>query len=189
MSGNLSNGISPAHGRDPVALGFTFRNEQRDFYFGDQEESGLAVRIASPLRVKGGNGTIINHRGEKNGADIWGKESKWFDYSGQIKGRHVGLMVAAHPDKPRPSWLHARDYGVVVTNPFPKQPKERRALRENLGQARRALPVTIRRIDPRHCPAHRSGAGISIHASGTQDHSELSLLKKRQDEFLSRTMR
>jgi hypothetical protein len=22
--------------------------------------------------------------------------------------------------------LHARDYGVVVTNPFPKQPKERR---------------------------------------------------------------
>ena len=104
----------------------TFRNEQRDFYFGDQEESGLAVRMASPLRVKGGNGTIINHRGEKNGAGIWGKESKWFDYAGQIKGRHVGLLVAAHPDNPRPSWLHARDYGVVVTNPFPKQPKERR---------------------------------------------------------------
>ncbi len=105
----------------------TFRNEQRDFYFGDQEESGLAVRMASPLRVKGGNGTIINHRGEKNGAGIWGKESKWFDYAGQINGRHVGLLVATHPDNPRPSWLHARDYGVVVTNPFPKQPKERRA--------------------------------------------------------------
>ena len=105
----------------------TFRNEQRDFYFGDQEESGLAVRMASPLRVKGGNGTIINHRGQKNGADIWGKESKWFDYSGQIKDRHVGLMVATHPENLRPSWLHARDYGVVVTNPFPKQPKERRA--------------------------------------------------------------
>ena len=35
-------------------------------------------------------------------------------------------MVAASPKNPRPSWLHARDYGVVVTNPFPKQPRERR---------------------------------------------------------------
>ncbi|MCA9059345.1 MAG: hypothetical protein KDA85_12635, partial [Planctomycetaceae bacterium] len=31
-----------------------------------------------------------------------------------------------NPGNPRPSWLHARDYGVVVTNPFPRQPKERR---------------------------------------------------------------
>lgn len=35
-------------------------------------------------------------------------------------------MVASNPNNPRPSWLHARDYGVVVTNPFPRQPKERR---------------------------------------------------------------
>ena len=41
-------------------------------------------------------------------------------------GRQVGVMVVASPGNPRPSWLHARDYGVVVTNPFPKQPKEPR---------------------------------------------------------------
>ncbi|CAK9048521.1 Cytochrome c [Durusdinium trenchii] len=104
----------------------TYLSEEEDFYFGDQEESGLAVRVASPLRVTGGNGTILNNRGERNGTEIWGKPAKWFDYFGVQSGREVGLMVVSSPANPRPSWLHARDYGVVATNPFPKQPKERR---------------------------------------------------------------
>lgn len=97
-----------------------------EFYFGDQEESGLAVRVASPLRVQGGNGTIVNNRGERNGAQVWGKPAEWFDYAGTIGDRRAGLLVVPDPNNSRPSWLHARDYGVVVTNPFPKQPKERR---------------------------------------------------------------
>ena len=103
-----------------------YRSDDSDFYFGDQEESGLAIRIASPLRVQGGNGTILNDRGERNGAEVWGKQAKWFDYFGTIGGREVGVMVVPDPANTRASWLHARDYGVVVTNPFPKQPKERR---------------------------------------------------------------
>lgn len=103
-----------------------YQSGDHDFYFGDQEESGLAIRVASPIRVQGGNGTILNNRGERNGAEIWGKEAKWFDYSGTIGDRRVGAMVIPDPTNPRPSWLHARDYGVVVTNPFPKQPRERR---------------------------------------------------------------
>lgn len=51
----------------------SFYNDERDFTFGDQEESGLALRIASPLRVQGGNGHILNDRGEENGAGTWGK--------------------------------------------------------------------------------------------------------------------
>jgi putative membrane-bound dehydrogenase-like protein len=98
----------------------------RDFYFGDQEESGLGLRVASPLRVQGGKGTILNNRGEKNGAEIWGKPATWFDYFGTINERTVGVIVVPHKNNERPSWLHARDYGVIVTNPFPKQPKERR---------------------------------------------------------------
>ncbi len=31
-----------------------------------------------------------------------------------------------HPDNPRPCWMHARDYGLVVANPFPRQPQEQR---------------------------------------------------------------
>jgi len=102
-----------------------FQSEQ-DFYFGDQEESGLAVRIASPLRVQGGNGTILNDRGERNGAEIWGKEARWVDYFGTMDGNEVGVMIMPSAANPRRCWIHARDYGVVVSNPFPRQPQERR---------------------------------------------------------------
>ncbi|MGC6550822.1 MAG: DUF6807 family protein, partial [Rubripirellula sp.] len=61
-----------------------------------------------------------------NGAKVWGKEADWFDYHGTIEGRQVGVMVVPGTQNRRDSWLHARDYGVVVTNPFPKQPRERR---------------------------------------------------------------
>ena len=70
-----------------------FRNDERDFYFGDQEESGLGVRVASAIRVKGGNGLIINDAGGKNGAGTWGRQMKWIDYSGLIDGRRVGILV------------------------------------------------------------------------------------------------
>lgn len=103
-----------------------FYHPEQDFTFGDQEESGLAFRIASPLRVQGGNGTIINDRGEMNGAGTWGKEFQWIRYEGEIEDTHVALTVVPHPENPRKSWAHSRDYGVVVSNPFPKQPKERR---------------------------------------------------------------
>ena len=103
-----------------------FRSD-RDFYFGDQEESGLALRVASPLRVLGGKGTILNDRGERNEAEIWGKEARWVDYFGPVDdGRIAGVMLMPSPTNPRPCWIHARDYGVVVCNPFPRQPNERR---------------------------------------------------------------
>ncbi len=103
-----------------------FKSDDRDFYFGDQEESGLAVRMESKLRVQNGSGTILNSNGEKNGADTWGKEASWVDYSGTTAGRRVGVMVVPDVHNARRCWMHTRDYGLVVANPFPKQPKERR---------------------------------------------------------------
>ena len=104
----------------------TFYNEERDFFFGDQEESGLAFRIASPLRVKGGKGRILNDRGEENGDGTWGRNFRWIDYSGVINGKRAGILVIPDPANPRPCWSHSRDYGVLASNPFPKQPSERR---------------------------------------------------------------
>lgn len=104
----------------------SFGSDDHDFYFGDQEESGLAIRVASPIRVDGGNGTILNNHGQRNGKEIWGNPASWFDYFGTVNGRQIGLMVGSSPANSLPSWLHARDYGVVVTNPFPRQPRERR---------------------------------------------------------------
>ena len=107
-------------------LAAEFFNDERGFYFGDQEESGLGIRVASPIRVQGGNGTITNSLGQTNYAKTWGHEAAWWDYSGTIDGQSCGIFVKPHADNPRSCWGHTRDYGVMVINPFPRQPKERR---------------------------------------------------------------
>ncbi len=103
-----------------------FESDDHDFYFGDQEESGLAIRTSAPLRVDTGNGAILNDSGDRDGKQVRGKFARWFDYYGTVDNRHLGIMVAGNPRNPKTSWLHARDYGLVATNPFPMQPKERR---------------------------------------------------------------
>jgi hypothetical protein len=101
-----------------------FTSKDADFYFGDQDEMGLGVRMASPLRVKGGNGTITTDRGATNEPEAWGKPFSWIDYSGTVGGRHVGVTVAPSGTNPRESWAHCRDYGVMVLNPFSRNPKD-----------------------------------------------------------------
>ncbi|MEW6156534.1 MAG: DUF6807 family protein, partial [Verrucomicrobiota bacterium] len=103
-----------------------FFNPNRDFYFGDQEESGLCLRMHPRFSVRGGSGTILNNRGEKNEAGTWGRPFQWIDYSGQIENKRAGIRIEPNPENPRPCWSHSRDYGVLVANPFPRQPQERR---------------------------------------------------------------
>jgi hypothetical protein len=91
---------------------------ERAVVFGDQEEMGLGIRLATPLAVKGGSGTMTNSAGDKNEKGVWGKTAAWCDYHGVIDGRRTGMVLMAHPDNFRPSWMHARDYGLVVANPF-----------------------------------------------------------------------
>jgi hypothetical protein len=95
----------------------TFTGE-REFTFGDQEEMGLGVRLASPLRVTGGNGRILDSEGRRNEKEVWGKQADWCDYRGEIEGRQVGIAVFPSPRNFRRSWFHARDYGYFATNPF-----------------------------------------------------------------------
>lgn len=89
----------------------------QDFFFGDQEEMGLGVRVATPISVKKG-GQIINSDGLKNERQIWGKQADWCAYSGVVDGKQVGVMLMPHPKNFRRSWFHARDYGLLVANPF-----------------------------------------------------------------------
>jgi len=87
------------------------------FAFGDQEEMGLGVRLATPLAVKAG-GSITNSEGRKNEKEVWGRTADWCDYSGTQSGRRAGLLVVPHPKNFRPCWFHARDYGFIAANPF-----------------------------------------------------------------------
>jgi hypothetical protein len=96
----------------------TFSSD-REFHFGDQEEMGLGVRLATPIAVTSeGGGRILDSEGRKNGGEIWGKTADWCDYSGPIESRFGGITVMPHPNNFRPCWWHARDYGFVAANPF-----------------------------------------------------------------------
>lgn len=93
-------------------------SDEKPFVFGDQEEMGLGLRVAAPLRVRSGGGTIENAEGMTNEEDVWGKTSDFCSYGAIVEGRRVGLLLAPHPENFRKSWFHARDYGFLAANPF-----------------------------------------------------------------------
>lgn len=98
----------------------------REFAFGDQEEMGLGVRMATPLRAEqvskqglpAGHGEIVSADGKRNEAEVWGTAPKWCDYRGEVDGQSAGVAILCHPENFRPSWFHVRDYGLMVANPF-----------------------------------------------------------------------
>ena len=94
-----------------------FSSKDQDFYFGDQEEMGLGIRISSSITVKNG-GAMLNNLGERDEAGTWGKAAHWLDYFGTIEGREVGMMLMGHPENFRQPWFHSRNYGACVLNPF-----------------------------------------------------------------------
>lgn len=95
----------------------SFRSDDADFAFGDQEEMGLGVRLATPLTVKQG-GRILSSDGDKDEKQVRGKNATWCDYGGKIDGKIAGVTLMQHPKNFRPAWYHARDYGLIVANPF-----------------------------------------------------------------------
>ena len=88
-----------------------------DFAFGDQEEMGLGLRVAAPLTVKNG-GRITNSAGQTNERQVWGRQADWCAYGGEVGGRRVGVVLLSDPRNFRRPWFHARDYGLLVANPF-----------------------------------------------------------------------
>ncbi len=101
-----------------------FSVAEKDFYFGDQEEMGLGVRVATPIAVdRQQGGQIVDSQGRHNGKEVWGKQADWCDYHGPVNGHKgdghkVGVMIMPDPENFRASWWHARDYGFVAANPF-----------------------------------------------------------------------
>jgi hypothetical protein len=87
------------------------------FYFGDQEEMGLGIRVATPITVKSG-GHITNSDRLVDEKQVWGKQADWCDYSASLAGQEAGILIMPDPANFRRSWFHARDYGVLVANPF-----------------------------------------------------------------------
>jgi hypothetical protein len=97
----------------------TFFSEKGSFSFGDEEELGLGVRMATPVAVNSGlGGRILNSAGHKNEKEAWSKQADWCDYSGMVGSEYLGITLMPHPNNFRKSWCHCRDNGFMCMNPF-----------------------------------------------------------------------
>jgi len=94
-----------------------FSSEEGDFAFGDQEEMGFGVRVATPLTVRQG-GRIVNSAGARDEEQVRGQAADWCDASGTIGDHRLGVTLMPDPGNFRRSWFHARNYGLLVANPF-----------------------------------------------------------------------
>lgn len=102
-----------------IAIASEFKATSSDLRFGDQEEMGLGVRVATPLAVESKlGGRILDSEARINGAQVWGKTARWCDYAGPLDGKWIGMTILTSPKNFRPCWSHARDYGFVAMNPF-----------------------------------------------------------------------
>jgi hypothetical protein len=109
--------VKPCAGGTLVVLDAAFTSDNGEFAFGDQEEMGAGVRMATPLTVKAG-GKMTDSEGRVNEKGIWGKSAAWCDYAGLVDGSWIGVTLIPDPANFRPCWWHVRDYGVMVANPF-----------------------------------------------------------------------
>lgn len=105
------------------------------FRFGVREEMGFGVRLASPIRVHGGNGRITSSHGGINEKGTWGKTGSWWDYSGSIDGLPLGVMILSGSGNPE-TWSHSRDYGLLVANPFPVDIEKNRSIKTEIPAGR-----------------------------------------------------
>jgi hypothetical protein len=95
-------------------------SDARELVFGDQEEMGLGVRLATPLTEKAG-GLVVTSDGVQGAKVAWGKPAEWAAYGRELDGRLRGVAIFPARSNPAPTWWHSRDYGVIVANGFGKR--------------------------------------------------------------------
>lgn len=95
----------------------TFHALGQPLEFGDQEEMGFGVRVATGLAEKDG-GRLVTSAGDGTAATAWGTVADWCELAGTADGHTVSVTVLASPRNFRPAWWHVRAYGLAVANPF-----------------------------------------------------------------------
>jgi hypothetical protein len=99
---------------------FSPYGETEEIVFGDQEEFGLGIRTQTKIAEQFG-GQITDSEGRKGADEIWSKSADWIDYAGELEGQWIGMTIMPDPENFRPSWYHARDYGLIVANAFGRE--------------------------------------------------------------------
>ncbi len=101
--------------------------------FGKTNFGFLGVRVAKTMSEQFGGGRLTNAEGGSSEPALFGKASRWVDYSGPVApGKVEGICYMDHPENPRhPTYWHVRrdgwmeaafnlaaPYGVAADHPF-----------------------------------------------------------------------
>ena len=97
-----------------------FKAGSEPLVFGDQEEMGLGVRVATSMTEKNG-GRILSSDGKTGAKETWGKKAQWIDYSKTLDRKRTGILLMPDQNNLQSSWFHNRDYGLMVANYFGNQ--------------------------------------------------------------------
>ena len=147
----------------------TFVQGESDFWLGDQEEMGLAIRVATPIAMESNRGgRIVDSAGRTVLKEIRTHQSDWCDYSGPISGKHGGILVMNDPGNFRKPWWHAVDTGLLIANPLGES--------ELSGRGKKRENVLVKKGKP-----FRLRYGALIHLSERPGEFDP---KKAYDDFL-----
>lgn len=136
---------------------FTPYGETEEIVFGDQEEFGLAIRVQTPISEEFG-GQMTDAAGRQGADAIWSQSADWIDYSGELDGQWIGMTIMPAPANFRPSWYHARDYGVIVANAFGREAMQ--------AGEKSQVPV-------KNGEELKLGYGVLMHSSATREDVDL----------------
>ncbi len=89
-----------------------------DVTFGDIADGLFAIRLADDFAERKG-GRMVNAEAQTGMLSLWGKHSKWVDYTAELGGERLGVAIFDNPHNPAyPTYWLARDYGLFTANPF-----------------------------------------------------------------------